>query len=82
MDAFYHLLLAFSFHFVERCKEGAVSLTDQETYSEYLNSTGYVQVTSGILEVCVNGTNLQICNSSDVDPDLADAVCYYLGYDG
>ena len=82
MSASYYFLLAFSLHFVERCEEGTVRLTNKQTYSEYLNSTEYVQVTSGILEVCVNGTNLQMCNSSDVDPTLADTVCYYLGYDG
>ena len=69
-------------HFVERCKEGTVRLANQQTYSAYLNSTRYVEVTSGILEVCVNGTNLEMCNSSDVDPTLAETVCYYLGYDG
>ena len=74
--------LLFYLHFVERCKEGTVRLTDQQTYSTYLNSIRYVEVTSGVLEVCVNGTNLEMCYSSDVDPDLADAVCYYLGYDG
>ena len=72
-----------SLHFVEeRCDEGTIRLANQETYTGYINSTEYVEVTSGVLEVCFNGTYVQMCNSSRVDPALADTVCYSLGYDG
>ena len=64
------------------CIEGSLRLSDQSTFydSEYF---GYsVEVTSGILEVCVNGTFLQMCNGSSTDLVLANTVCNSLEYDG
>ena len=75
--------LFFSFHVVEElCVEGTIRLDGQEMYDAYIDSTGYVQVTSGLLEVCVNGTYLQICSNSLVDMALAEVVCYSLDFDG
>ena len=62
--------------------EGTIRLTNQEVYGGYINSIQYVEVTSGLLEVCVNGTYLQICNNTSVDPDLQESVCYSLDFDG
>ena len=70
-----------SLHNVEEiCDEGSIRLINQQT--RYASWNEYVEVTSGVLEVCVNGTYLRMCNSSRVDEALADTVCYYLGYDG
>lgn len=69
---------------VEACDEGTVRLSNQYTYTTYYNlGSNAEEVTTGGLEVCVNGTFLQVCNSSNVDAALADSICkYYLGYDG
>ena len=68
---------------MDACDEGTVRLLNQYTFSSYDNTlAGYIEVTGGNLEVCVNGTFLQVCNSPSVDQALANSVCYYLGYDG
>ena len=69
-------------HIIELCEEGSIRLYGQEVYEGYINSTRLVEVTSGLLEVCVNGTYLRICNNSLVDLSLAEVVCYDLGFDG
>ena len=63
------------------CIEGS-RLSDQFTFNEPDEFGGRVEVTGGILEACVNGSFLQMCNGSSTDIDLANAVCNSLGYDG
>ena len=61
------------------CNEGDVRLYNQESYYD---TEDLVLVTSGVLEVCVNGNYLQLCNSASTDPALGYSICYALGYDG
>ena len=64
------------------CSEGSVRLSDP--FPLYVNEDvgASREVVRGILEVCVNGSFLQLCNGSSTDLDLADTVCNSLGYDG
>ena len=64
------------------CIEGSVRLSDQFTFNGPDEFGDSVEVTGGILEACVNGSFLQVCNGSSTDIDLANTVCYSLGYDG
>ena len=57
--------------------EGSIRLYNQQVDYENL-----VQVTTGVLEVCVNGIYVKICTTASIDPAIAGSVCYDLGYDG
>ena len=63
----------------EFCTEGDVRLYNQESF---FDNEELVLVTSGVLEVCVNGSYLQLCDSASTDPALGYSICYALGYDG
>ena len=74
-----HLLLSF----VEpACTDGSVQLSHQFTLNVSHEFGASLEVTGGILEVCVNGSFLQTCNGSSTDLDLANTVCNSLDYDG
>ena len=73
------LLLSFV---VPACIEGSPRLSDQFTFNGPDGFGASVEVTGGILEACVNGSFLQMCNGSSTDIHLANTVCNSLGYDG
>lgn len=59
--------------------EGSIRLYNQQVNYDYEE---LVQVTTGVLEVCVNGIYVQICTTASIDPAFSGSVCYNLGYDG
>ena len=61
------------------CNEYDVQLSDVYTYYTD-NST--VEVTTGILEVCINGIYQQVCNSYNLDLEFANGICFSQGYGG
>ena len=63
------------------CIEGS-RLSNQFTFEGFDEFGASVEVTGGILEACVNGSFLQMCNGSSTDVNLANTVCNSLGYDG
>ena len=63
---------------VEICNdEGSIRL-----YNQQVDYDNLVQVTTGVLEVCLNGIYVPICTTASIDPAFSGSVCYALGYDG
>ena len=82
LDVYYSINLSFCADSVTpTCADG-----DARLYSNYTSSTReddeLVTQVTGVLEICYNGTYRGVCSGDYNQQEVAETVCYSLGYFG
>ena len=64
---------------VEQCNEYSARLSN--VFTEFVGEKS-VEVTSGIVEICIGGIYQPLCTDPNLDLEFADSLCFSQGYGG